>query len=70
MTTVNLEEVQNTFLELTTEINRTGHPITVLNDNKPWVIIQPADGKSNGDATDVTIVFMNEYADVFSGLER
>ena len=40
--TIGLAEAKNNFSKVTTEINRTGQPVTVLKNNKPWVIIQPA----------------------------
>ena len=40
--TVGLAEAKKNFSKITTEVNKTGKPVTVLKNNKPWVIIQPA----------------------------
>lgn len=44
--TIGLAEAKKNFSKLTAEINRTGKPVTVLKNNKPWVIIQPADASA------------------------
>lgn len=66
--TMGLAEVKNNFSKVTAEVNRTGRPVTVLKNNKPWVIIEPA--RSAGDAIDVAVDFMDEYADVFEELAK
>lgn len=53
---------------VTAEVNRTGRSVTILKNNKPWVVIQPA--RSTSDALDVAIDFMDEYADVFEELAK
>lgn len=40
--TIGLAEAKKNFSKITAEINRTGKPVTVLKNNKPWVVIQPA----------------------------
>ncbi|MBE6470113.1 MAG: type II toxin-antitoxin system Phd/YefM family antitoxin [Coriobacteriaceae bacterium] len=40
--TIGLAEAKKNFSKLTSEVNRTGKPVTVLKNNKPWVIICPA----------------------------
>ena len=40
--TIGLAEAKKNFSKLTTEVNRTNKPVTVLKNNKPWVIIYPA----------------------------
>ena len=45
--TIGLAEAKKNFSKLTAEINRTGKPVTVLKNNKPWVIIQPASAIGN-----------------------
>ena len=55
--------------KVTAEVNRTGRLVTVLKNNKPWVIIQLA-STATDDALDVAVDFMDEYADVFSGLAK
>ena len=37
-----LAEAKNNFSRVTAEMNKTGRPITILKNNKPWVVIQPA----------------------------
>ncbi|AHU90659.1 type II toxin-antitoxin system Phd/YefM family antitoxin [Trueperella pyogenes] len=64
--TVGLAEAKNNFSKVTAEVNRTGRPVTVLKNNKPWVVIQPASLVVKDDAVDVAVDFMDEYADVFS----
>ena len=46
--TIGLAEAKNNFSKVTAEINRTGKPVTVLKNNKPWVIIQPAAADAKG----------------------
>jgi antitoxin Phd len=67
--TMGLAEAKNNFSRVTAEVNRTGRPVTILKNNKPWVIIQPAQGNT-ADAVDVAIDFMDEYADVFKELSK
>ena len=65
--TLGLAEAKNNFSKVTAEVNRTGRPVTVLKNNKPWVVIQPASAASNiVDAVD----FMDEYSSVFSELAK
>lgn len=40
--TIGLAEAKNNFSKVTAEVNKTGRPVTVLKNNKPWVIIMPA----------------------------
>ena len=70
--TMGLAEVKNNFSRVTAEVNRTGRPVTVMKNNKPWVIINPAATQSGADrnAVDVAIDFMDEYADVFEELAK
>ena len=68
--TMGLAEAKNNFSSVTAEVNRTGRPVTVLKNNKPWVVIQPATTPSAADAVDVAIDFMDEYADVFAELAK
>lgn len=64
--TMGLAEAKNNFSKVTAEVNRTGRPVTVMKNNRPWVVIQPA--SQIGDLEDVAIDFMTEYADVFKEL--
>ena len=70
--TIGLAEAKNNFSRVTAEINRTGRPVTVMKNNKPWVTISPAAAQSavGLDAIDVAIDFMDEYADVFEELAK
>lgn len=40
---VGIREVKNHFSALTEKVNVTGRPLTVLKNNKPWVVIAPVD---------------------------
>lgn len=68
--TMGLAEAKNNFSRVTAEVNRTGRPVTVMKNNRPWVTINPAATQSGADrdAVDVAIDFMDEYADVFEEL--
>ena len=68
--TMGLAEAKNNFSRVTTEVNRTGRPVTVLKNNKPWVVINPAatTSSTSENAVDIAVDFMDEYADVFEKL--
>lgn len=66
--TMGLAEAKNNFSRVTAEVNRTGRPVTVLKNNKPWVVIQPVSDVAG--ALDVAVDFMDEYADVFEELAK
>lgn len=66
--TMGLAEAKTNFSRLTAEINRTGKPVTVLKNNKPWVVIQPA--ATDASVVGVAVDFMDEYADVFEELAK
>lgn len=68
--TMGLAEVENNFSKVTAEVNRTGKPVTVLKNNKPWVVISPVPQGSDADVVDVAVDFMDEYADVFRELAK
>ena len=40
--TMGLADAKNNFSRVTAEVNRTGKPVTILKNNRPWVVIQPA----------------------------
>ena len=44
--TVGIREAKNGLSALTARVNETGEPLTVLKNNKPWVVIYPADPES------------------------
>lgn len=66
--TMGLAEAKNNFSRVTAEVHRTGRSVTILKNNKPWVVIQPA--RSSSSAADVAVDFMDEYADVFEELAK
>lgn len=66
--TMGLAEAKNNFSRVTAEVNKTGKPLTIMKNNRPWVVIQPAQGVR--EASDVAVDFMDEYADVFQELAK
>lgn len=69
-TTNGLAETKNNFSRVTAEVNRTGKPVTVLRNNRPWVTISPAAGIAKPDMVAVAVDLMDEYADVFDELSK
>ena len=61
-------EAKNNFSRVTAEVNRTGKPVAVLKNNKPWAVIQPATAEKS--TADIAVDFMGEYADVFAELAK
>ena len=53
---------------MTDSPNRTGKPVTILKNNRPWVVIQPA--QQSESALDGAVDFMDAYADVFEELAK
>ena len=43
---VGVREAKNRFSELTAQVNASGSELVVLRNNRPWVVIQPADPES------------------------
>ena len=43
-------------------------PVTILKNNRPWVVIQPA--QQSESAVDVAVDFMDAYVDVFEELAK
>ncbi len=70
--TMGLAEAKNNFSRVTAEVNRTGKPVTVLKNNRPWVVINPAPSSEEADPSmlDIAVDFMDEYADVFKELAK
>lgn len=69
--TVGLAEAKKNFSRLTSEVNRTGRNVTVMKNNKPWVVIHPAaNGLGDEELLNVAVDFMDEYADVFEELAK
>ena len=59
-------EVRDNFSEVAAEVNKSGRSVTVLRNNRPWVVIQPASAARN--AVDIAVDFMDEYVNVFEDL--
>ena len=69
--TMGLADAKANFSKVTSEVNRTGRPVTVLKNNKPWVIIVPASAnEKTANPIDVAVDFMEEYSDVFEELAK
>lgn len=66
---IGLAKAKN-FSRVTAEVNRTGKPVTVLRNNRPWVTISPAAGIVKPDMLAVAVDLMDEYADVFDELSK
>ena len=66
--TMGLAEAKTHFSRLTAEVNRTGKPVTVLKNTKPWVVIQPVG--TDASTLDIAVDFMDEYSDVFEELAK
>ncbi|WP_273398144.1 type II toxin-antitoxin system Phd/YefM family antitoxin [Thermophilibacter mediterraneus] len=66
VTTMGLAEAKANFSKVAAEVNRTGRPVTLLKNNRPWVVIAPVDPS----ALDVAVDFMDEYSDVFEELAK
>lgn len=66
--TMGLAEAKNNFSRVPAEVNKTGKPLTIMKNNRPWVVIQPAQGVR--EVSDVAVDFMDEYADVFQELAK
>lgn len=64
--TMGLAEVKKNFSKVTAEVNRSGRPLTVLRNNRPWVVIQPVSPRPG--VADVAVDFMDEYSRVFEEL--
>lgn len=43
---IGVREVKNGFSYWSARVNQTGQPLTVLKNNKPWVVIQPANAEA------------------------
>ena len=59
--TIGLAEAKKNFSKLTAEVNRTGKPVTVLKNNKPWVVILPAVSFA-GDQEDVAVDLLDNIS--------
>ncbi|MBP3222415.1 MAG: type II toxin-antitoxin system Phd/YefM family antitoxin [Actinomycetaceae bacterium] len=70
--TIGLADAKNNFSRLTTQVNDMGKPVTVLKNNRPWVVISPAEGTKNSteEIVDIAVDLMDEYAEVFKKLAQ
>lgn len=66
--TMDFAEVRDNFSEVADEVNKSGRSVTVLRNDRSWVVIQPASAARN--AVDVATDFMDEYVDVFEELAK
>jgi len=67
--TVGLSEAKTNLGRITAEVNRTGDPVTVLKNNKPWVVIYPASTTNVTQNTD-TLAAMAEADAIFNDSEH
>ena len=85
MLTVTASEARANFSKLGEEIARTGKPVTVFKNSKPWLVIAPAEkgkdisvdlnaerelSKDEQDLLAWTHDFVEEYKDVFEALAK
>lgn len=45
VSSVGVREAKNRFSALAAEVNATGRTLTVMRNNKPWVLISPVDAE-------------------------
>jgi prevent-host-death family protein len=62
--TVGLSEAKANLGKITAEVNRTGNPVTVFKNNKPWVVIYPIHA-TNVIQNPVTRAAMDEAERIF-----
>jgi antitoxin Phd len=62
--TIGLSEAKANLGRVTAEVNRTGDPVTVLKNNKPWVVIYPA-SVTGAIRNPVTLAAMDEAQTMF-----
>jgi len=86
MRTVTASEARANFSKLGEEIARTGKPVTVFKNSKPWLAIVPLSTPASADGIDLdsereltiaeqeilswTNNFVEEYRDVFEALSK
>ena len=68
--TLGLAEAKNNFSKVTALVHESGRPVTVLKNNKPWVIIAPPNGVVDIPLVDIAVDFMDEYQEVFEELAK
>lgn len=47
VTSVGVREMKSRFSSLAAQVNATGEPLVVMRNNKPWVVVSPADAMSD-----------------------
>ena len=86
MLTVTASEARASFSKLGEEIVRTGKPVTVFKNSRPWLVITPAQGNEKEAVVDLdgnrelnleeqkllswANGFVDEYRDVFETLAK
>ena len=45
--TIGMSEAKTNFSKITADVNRTGIPVTVFKNNRPWVEIRPLDTRDD-----------------------
>jgi prevent-host-death family protein len=65
--TIGMSEAKTNFARMTAEVNRTGMPVTVFKNNKPWVVVSPATSpltfEHSGQITNKTTLAAMDEAD-------
>ncbi|MDO4502666.1 MAG: type II toxin-antitoxin system Phd/YefM family antitoxin [Coriobacteriia bacterium] len=51
--TIGLAEAKKNFSKITAAVNQLGQPVTVLKNNRPWVVIQPVSEAEGNVAVDL-----------------
>ena len=58
--TLGLAEAKNNFSKVASEVHRSGRSVTVLKNNKPWVLISPVQSSGeNESSVSVAVDFMD-----------
>jgi len=80
MLTVSASEARANFSKLGDEIARTGKPVTVFKNSRPWLVITPAPEKHEttnmnthelkAKALSIAVEVDKEYHDVFEALAK
>lgn len=86
MLTVSASEARANFSKLGDEITRTGKPVTVFKNSRPWLVITPVQAEEKDSMIDLngkreltpdeqallslTDDFVEEYCDVFEVLAK
>jgi antitoxin Phd len=60
---IKLSDAKARLSQITEEINRTGRPMTVMKNNKPWVTISPAASANQLKSPPPPFGMLKKYAD-------